>query len=343
MSALRTVNIAGGGLAGLGLGIALRARGVAVQVHEAGAYPRHRVCGEFISGLSSAEWHELGQDDLVRECPRHEESVWFVRDRCVVRRRLPEPAIAVSRYVLDAALADSLTKSGGMVTTGSRTSDSGEGWVRAHGRERRDGPWLGLKAHYLNLPLEAGLEMHLGHGGYAGLTALGGGRVNVCALLPAARGGDFPRCGDPLAQRLRQVGLDALAARLERAEQDTASLTGVSHFHLGWREAAPADNVLYLGDQAAIIPPFTGHGMTMALRSALSTAPFLAQWAAGDVTWSAACAEAHATLRDRFARRMRWAQWLHPLLLHRGGHTLLQTAAAARLLPFDWLFRRLRT
>ena len=46
---MRAVTIIGGGLAGLTLGIGLRQRGVPVTISEAGDYPRHRVCGEFIS------------------------------------------------------------------------------------------------------------------------------------------------------------------------------------------------------------------------------------------------------------------------------------------------------
>jgi 2-polyprenyl-6-methoxyphenol hydroxylase-like FAD-dependent oxidoreductase len=47
----RPVEIIGGGLAGLSLGIALRHRGLPVTIREAGHYPRHRVCGEFITAL----------------------------------------------------------------------------------------------------------------------------------------------------------------------------------------------------------------------------------------------------------------------------------------------------
>ena len=48
------ITIVGGGLAGLTLGIALRQQQVPVTVWEAGRYPRHRVCGEFISGSGQA-------------------------------------------------------------------------------------------------------------------------------------------------------------------------------------------------------------------------------------------------------------------------------------------------
>ena len=46
----QTIQIVGGGLAGLTLGIALRKSEIPVTIWEAGHYPRHRVCGEFISG-----------------------------------------------------------------------------------------------------------------------------------------------------------------------------------------------------------------------------------------------------------------------------------------------------
>ena len=51
---IKEIHIVGGGLAGLSLAIALRTRGIPVTVMEAGTYPRHRVCGEFISGVSAA-------------------------------------------------------------------------------------------------------------------------------------------------------------------------------------------------------------------------------------------------------------------------------------------------
>ena len=43
------VAIIGGGLAGLSLSIDLRKRGFSVVVIEKGNYPRHKVCGEYIS------------------------------------------------------------------------------------------------------------------------------------------------------------------------------------------------------------------------------------------------------------------------------------------------------
>jgi 2-polyprenyl-6-methoxyphenol hydroxylase-like FAD-dependent oxidoreductase len=57
---MKTVSIIGGGLAGLTLGIALRRREVPIAIWEAGHYPRHRVCGEFISGRGQDVLERLG-------------------------------------------------------------------------------------------------------------------------------------------------------------------------------------------------------------------------------------------------------------------------------------------
>ena len=59
------VTLVGGGIAGLSLGIGLRRAGVPVTLIEASTYPRHRVCGEFISGVSQETLKLLGVEDLL--------------------------------------------------------------------------------------------------------------------------------------------------------------------------------------------------------------------------------------------------------------------------------------
>ena len=60
MSPGKPITIIGGGLAGLTLGIGLRQLGAPVTIWEAGRYPRHRVCGEFISGNGQAVLQRFG-------------------------------------------------------------------------------------------------------------------------------------------------------------------------------------------------------------------------------------------------------------------------------------------
>ena len=64
---MKPITIIGGGLAGVSLGIILRQRDVPTTLIEAGRYPRHRVCGEFISGAGGDVLRTLGLDELMRD------------------------------------------------------------------------------------------------------------------------------------------------------------------------------------------------------------------------------------------------------------------------------------
>src|ERR1700677_952510 len=102
MSANKHITIIGGGLAGLTLGIGLRRRGVPVTVREAGSYPRHRVCGEFISGRGQAALTRLGLRDRLMEAgtiPARTTAFFSARAASPIRE-LAEPAWSLSRYAL---------------------------------------------------------------------------------------------------------------------------------------------------------------------------------------------------------------------------------------------------
>src|SRR5512147_2184357 len=102
----RTVEIVGGGLAGLALGLGLRRAGVPVLIKEAGSYPRHRVCGEFITGLDADTMDGLGIRDVLAEAsPAQSVKICFSGHRCV-DEELPRPALRVSRWTLDRQLAE---------------------------------------------------------------------------------------------------------------------------------------------------------------------------------------------------------------------------------------------
>lgn len=336
---MKKVIIIGGGLAGLSLGIALRRRGVPVSLFEAGSYPRHRVCGEFICGIREETLEELGIDALFHDAHRHRSVAFFRDGKTLLRAEMPRPAYGLSRFALDHRLALELEKLGGELYAGSKhdlDAPGAEGTVYAAGRHVERSPWLGLKMHFTGLEPDADLELHLGRGGYAGLSAVEDGRYNVCGLF-RRQAGVRARKHELLCAYLRRAGLEVLARRLESASPCPESALGISSvkFHKSWERR----DRCHLGDHFAVIPPFTGNGMSLAMESSLLATPHLEGWAAGRSTWEAAQERMLKTNRKHFGTRLRSARLLHPWIYTRPGQSLLALSVRSGLLPFNRLFQ----
>ena len=333
------ITIVGGGLAGLSLGIALRRRGVPVNLHEAGVYPRHRVCGEFISGVSQCTFDSLGIGELFDDAKEHRSTAWFFRDRRILSTQLPG-GLGISRFALDERLSRKFRELGGVLCERSRrTPQRDDGFVWCAGRMPAKGRWIGLKCHVLGLELDADLEMHLASNGYVGLGNVERERVNVCGLFrlePNLSGKGI----ETLERYLSAGGLGVLAKRILAARVDAESFLGVAGFRLGWQESR--DGIAALGDAWGMIPPFTGNGMSMAFESAeIATEPLHA-WHNGRRKWAETLERLREELRRRFARRMFWARALHPFLTTGAGQAFFTLVSRSGLLPFKSCFHALR-
>jgi flavin-dependent dehydrogenase len=343
----KPVTIVGGGLAGLTLGIGLRQRDVPVTIWEAGTYPRHRVCGEFISGRGQATLTRLGLRDLLDQAGAvtAQTAAFFTATRSTVASKLPAAAICLSRFTLDAALAKKFCELGGELKTGTRWPGVGvhspassdrlkpelqpEGIVRATGRRTEAATggtrWFGLKIHARNVALTADLEMHIAPHGYVGLCKINDGEVNVCGL--------FRKRGDESGglqygrDRLRGPTGSPLRQRLAAAEFLEDSFCAIAGLSLGPRSAATREGIC-VGDAITMIPPVTGNGMSMAFESAEAAIEPLVNWSRGEFSWAQT---RHAIARDcdaAFARRLTWAKWLQQILLVPALQTPLVTVAA---------------
>jgi menaquinone-9 beta-reductase len=340
MPGLKSMTIVGGGLAGLTLGIGLRQRGVPVTIHEAGNYPRHRVCGEFISGRGQVTLARLG----LRELFDHAGAVsaqtiaFFSATKSTPPHRLPSPALCLSRFTLDHVLAKKFRELGGELLEGKRTpaENAGEGVIRATGRRAETNPggprWFGLKIHARNVTSVADLEMHVSAQGYVGVCNLGGGEVNICGLFRkrADEGGEA-KGGQEL---LRGQPGSHLRTRLASAEFDEGSFCAIAGLSLRPQQAASRTGIC-AGDAITMIPPVTGNGMSMAFESAeLAVAP-LAAWSRGKISWSEAWHKIAHDCDAAFARRLAWAKWLQRLILTPSLQNPLVLLAARS----DWFWR----
>ncbi len=337
-----SVTIVGGGLAGLGLGIGLAREGVKVDLHEAGALPRHRVCGEFLCGRGREALAALGAEHILDDAAAHPSVAWYRFQNRILEQALPAPAWGLSRFAMDERLAELFTSLKGTLHLRSRfpnklQSSNKAGLIWCTGRRLdRESQWIGLKAHARSLATSAPLEIHLGNQAYVGLSAVEDGRTNVCALF-RKRPGVKASKGDLLEAYLRASGLDAVAERFKDGSPDQASHCGVAGigFHSQRADATQAR----LGDFFQLIPPFTGNGMSIALESAvLAVEPMLA-YARGEADWPEVCSAVEARNQKNFGWRLRAANALHPLILNPLGQGVLSSLVKSRMLPFNLLYR----
>jgi len=336
----KTITIIGGGLAGLTLGIGLRRAGIPVTIWETGRYPRHRVCGEFISGRGQGSLQRLELWKPIQQAgaAMAHTVAFFSPTRESAVRPLPQPALCPSRLVLDALLAERFQQLGGDLRQSQPWpgADFAEGIVRASGRRSRPVEngwrWFGLKVHAENVSLTADLEMHLSPAGYVGISRLPKNAVNVCGLFRRAKSAHEPP--KPWWQMLCGHRRSLLHERLQQAIIDESSFCSVAGLPLHPQRAAELEECC-IGDALTMIPPVTGNGMSMAFESAELAVEHLAAYSRGEASWKTARQRIASACDEQFAQRLRWAKWVQWLMFS----PLAQGSFGPNLLRSEWLWR----
>jgi len=228
-------------------------------------------------------------------------------------RGLNPPALCLSRFKMDAVLAEHFRKLGGDLREGERFEriEAGELVVRASGRRaqplEKGWRWFGIKAHAHQVTMEADLEMHITPQGYVGLCRLSEGIVNVCGLFRSRPGNKT--MGKELL--LGPPGT-ALNERLAAAEFDETSFRSVGGLSFVSRRARDL-NECCIGDALTMIPPVTGNGMSMAFESAETAIVPLTAHSRGELSWAEATQAIAKACDAAFSRRLAWAtllQWM---------------------------------
>ena len=316
---MKSITIVGGGLAGLTLGLLLRRKEVPVKLYEAGSYPRHRVCGEYLSGRALGVLDSLGLRSELRSLGAVESQDMVIArgSSALPCHRLAQPALCLSRYAFDRFLADEFSRSGGSIETRTRTpAEPLEGIVLATGRQpsttSEGWRWFGLKAHARGVTLDAGLEMHLSPHGYVGLCRIEDQQVNVCGLFRSRT--PVPNLASSWKSWLCGEPASLLHQRLRQAEWNDASFSSIAALSLAPRKSS-GQTGLRLGDALTMIPPVTGNGMSMAIEGAQLASDPLAEWSGGRMEWTSAAKKVGRLLDQTFAPRLRHARWLQYAML----------------------------
>jgi menaquinone-9 beta-reductase len=276
--------VIGGGPAGCAAAIIAARAGKRVLLCEKGRFPRHKVCGEFVSPESHQLLERLlGSDHPLLQTPAHITGARMFVDGNCLDFALPQPAWSISRFDLDHALWSAAEMAGADCLT-SRTVQSvdansiriddqpvaADAVINASGRWsnlRRSSStqdaarWIGIKAHFAGEHAPPSTDIYFFDGGYCGVQPISASRINASAMVRA-----------DIATSLEEVfaAHPQLWLRSRAWEQITDAVTTSPLIH-----AAPepvTNGVLNAGDAAAFIDPFTGDGISLALRSGVLAA-----------------------------------------------------------------------
>jgi flavin-dependent dehydrogenase len=338
--------VIGGGPAGAMVALRLAAAGRSVTLLEKAPGAHHKVCGGFLSheAIAYLEHAGISPRQLGAVAVRN---VRLSAGNKVVEAPLPFPALSLSRRVLDAALldraeelgcrilrgssADSLAREGcewraelndgSLLRAGAVFLATGKHDLRGFARTRgKQSDLTGFKMHFRLAPAQTAslrdtMDLYLFPGGYGGLSLVEDSIANLCFVVRR--------------RALRSIGgwplLLALILRsnrhLRRLMEGAAALwprpLAISPIPYGYR-AEEYPDLWRVGDQAAVIPSFTGDGMSIALHSAaLAAQMYLAGSGATDYA---------RALRGQLARAMNLAIWLSRAAVTRPGRTAALTA-----------------
>jgi flavin-dependent dehydrogenase len=154
--------------------------------------------------------------------------------------------------------------------------------VRGHARPEDPQRWVAFKmyfrlAHAQAAELAHASELMLYPGGYGGIQPVEGGIANLCWVVQQRY---LARVGHRWENFLAKMQQDCphLAMRLAGAEQLLAKPIAITHIPYGYIRRTTENGLYCIGDQAAVIPSFTGDGISIALHTArCAVAAYLAE------------------------------------------------------------------
>ena len=290
--------VIGGGLAGAMAAMRLAQAGREVLLIEKERAAQHKVCGEFLSPEAVAYLRGAGVEPLRLGAARLRRVRLAARER-VVEAELPFEALSLSRRILDEALLAKAEEAGCAIRRGAAVERLGRdgdgwgakladgasvraakvflatgkhdlrGWNRKQGRSMAQSDFVGFKLHWKLTPaagegLRDAMELFIFRGGYGGISLIEDGLANLClvvrrAMLHAL--GSWTRLLEEIC-----AGNKLLRERLNGATPVWERPLAVGWIPYGFLARA-RDGVWRVGDQAAVIPSFTGDGMAIALHS----------------------------------------------------------------------------
>ncbi|TDD74896.1 NAD(P)/FAD-dependent oxidoreductase [Flavobacterium caseinilyticum] len=290
----KEVLIIGGGLAGLTAAIHLSQIGFKITVVEKNEFPKHKVCGEYISNEVLPYLNSLNLDiaGLLPTTITHLE--FSTSSGKIIKNSLPLGGFGISRFTLDEYLYKKAVANGCeiisdtvesivfdddafTVTTSDNTILKSEIVIGAFGKRSnidqklnrnfilKKSPWLAVKAHYSgDFPNDL-VGLHNFKGGYCGVSRVENDIINICYLADYETFKQFKNIDDYQEKVVSQN--PHLKVIFEKSNLLFEKPLTISQICFEQKQAVE-NHILMIGDTAGLIHPLCGNGMAMAIHSA---------------------------------------------------------------------------
>jgi flavin-dependent dehydrogenase len=349
----RTYDVAvlGAGVAGSSMAKALGDNGWDTLLIDRHRFPRHKVCGEFLSPESQKTLNNLGllkHVETLKPSSINQTRLIFGQGD-TLEIPLPGHAMGVSRYSLDEVLHNAALESGvglQLATTVTSVVPNGRGYIietrqgseidkiyvraviAAWGANNRSGlpgyktaglresTYIGVKSHYEGIEMEPVVELYFFPGGYMGISPIERGRINVAALLDSKTFHNSKKSILGMIEAAAELN-PKLSQRLASAIPVQGTQAAVAPIHLS-RKLLVWDLYPHVGDAAVMIPPLCGDGMSMALRSAYLNSSFADSYLRGEISLFNWQKKYRQALECEFKGPLRWGRLMQLILSNPG-------------------------
>ena len=288
------VIIIGGGLAGLCNAIHLSKLGKKVLLIEKNEYPKHKVCGEYISNevLPYLDFLEVNPFDFG--AVRINKFQLSTTKSNIISAKLPLGGFGISRYTFDLVLSEKAKENGVtilqdvvlnitflkdvfQVETKDNNIFTSKITIGAFGKRslldvkmgrnfiQKKSPYLGVKIHVKGNFKEDLVALHNFKGGYCGVSKVENNAINLCYITNYATFKQYKNIEDFQEQVVfKNNYLKEIFHSSEALFEKPLSISQIS-----FETKKPVENhILMCGDSAGMIHPLCGNGMSMAIQSA---------------------------------------------------------------------------
>jgi flavin-dependent dehydrogenase len=360
-AAIYDTAIIGGGLAGLALAIQLAKENFRVIVIEKETYPFHRVCGEYISFECWNFLESIGYPLSDMDLPVIKKLLVSAPNGNTIEHSLPLGGFGISRYKIDAELAQIASNNGAIVRENEKvnqvvfdgrlfTIQSASTAIKAKcvaaafgKRSNLDVKWkrpfaiqrpgklnnfIGVKYHIkINTEADA-IVLHNFYDGYCGMSQVENNAYCLCYLTRAS---NLKKSGNNIAAMEKNILsrnplLKNIFSNAVFINKEPVTIAQVAFT----QKKQVEDHMLMVGDAAGMITPLCGNGMSMALHASKIAAASITAFLQHKISRQQMEADYSLQWNNLFAKRLRTGRFIQRMF----GKPWLTNVFIAILKPF---------